>query len=628
LIAFHSGIDLWRLRTGRISGDEGSDDFDNIQRALGVLSEMPIYIDDSASSNILQMRAMARRLQARKGLSLLIIDYLQLIQPRIGADSIVRQITEVSRALKGIARELDVPVLALSQLSRAVERRIPPRPILSDLRESGCVTGDTLITRADTGQRICIKDLVGEEDIPIHTLGKDWKLTEGKISKVFYSGEKRVYKLRTRSGFKIKASANHKFRKLEGWQRLDELQIGDRIATPRQIELSNPRKMRDEEIILLAHLLGDGCILPRQPFHYTNSDWENIKIVEKTAKILFGIRSRIVKQKNWWHVYLSSPYPLARGKHHPITNWYKQLGIERVHSYKKEIPQIILGLDKKKTALFLKHLWATDGSISIKRLKGRKPNGQIYYATTSPKLAETVKHLLLRFGIRSKLTSVQKANYRPCYHINIRGKWNQLTFLREIGAFGARGEIIPQLVSFMEDIESNPNVDVIPQEVWPLFVQKAKQESGISWREFSQGMEIAYSGDTLFKTGVGLQRMTRIATYLQSGELHNLADSGVFWDEIVSIQALGIEKVYDATVLSTHNFVADNIVIHNSLEQDADVVMFIYKEREKESNRYKNEAEVIIAKHRNGPVGVAKMHFDERTVSFHDLETRYDEPEL
>ncbi|MBU0476814.1 replicative DNA helicase [Patescibacteria group bacterium] len=151
LIASIANVDLWRLRTGRLS-DEGGDgsDFSRIQHALGVLSEAPIYIDDAATSSALQMRAMARRLQAKHGLGLIIIDYLQLMEARDPADPIVRQITEISRSLKILARELEIPVLALSQLSRAVEQRSPQIPRLADLRESGCLAGDTLITRADT----------------------------------------------------------------------------------------------------------------------------------------------------------------------------------------------------------------------------------------------------------------------------------------------------------------------------------------------------------------------------------------------------------------------------------------------------------------------------------------------
>lgn len=142
LIASLANIDLWRLRTGRLSGDGEENDFSKIQKAMGILSEAPIYIDDAASTNILQMRTMARRLQADKGLGLIIVDYLQLMEPRNPTDQIVRQITEISRSLKGLARELNTPVLALSQLSRAVEQRSPQKPRLSDLRESGSLEQD------------------------------------------------------------------------------------------------------------------------------------------------------------------------------------------------------------------------------------------------------------------------------------------------------------------------------------------------------------------------------------------------------------------------------------------------------------------------------------------------------
>ena len=142
LIADVGGIDLWRLRTGKLSADEKDSDFSKIQHALGVLSEAPIYIDDSAISNILQMRALARRLQAEKGLSLIVVDYLQLMEPRNTQAPIVQQMTEISRSLKSLAKELNVPVLALSQLSRAVEQRSPQIPRLSDLRETGAIEQD------------------------------------------------------------------------------------------------------------------------------------------------------------------------------------------------------------------------------------------------------------------------------------------------------------------------------------------------------------------------------------------------------------------------------------------------------------------------------------------------------
>jgi len=142
LIASLSNVDLWKLRTGRLSSDGEENDFSRIQNSMGILSEAPIYVDDAPSTNVLQMRAMARRLQAQHGLGLIIIDYLQLMEPRNPTFSVVQQVTEISRSLKGLARELNVPVLALSQLSRSVEHRTPQIPRLADLRESGSLEQD------------------------------------------------------------------------------------------------------------------------------------------------------------------------------------------------------------------------------------------------------------------------------------------------------------------------------------------------------------------------------------------------------------------------------------------------------------------------------------------------------
>lgn len=139
-IAAEANVNLWKLRTGRLS--EKNDDFQRIRHALGSLSEAPIYIDDAATANILQMKAMARRLKARHDLGLIVVDYLQLVEPRDTGASIVQQMTEISKSLKALARELKVPVLALSQLSRAVEKRSKQVPKLADLRESGSLEQD------------------------------------------------------------------------------------------------------------------------------------------------------------------------------------------------------------------------------------------------------------------------------------------------------------------------------------------------------------------------------------------------------------------------------------------------------------------------------------------------------
>ncbi|OGZ64599.1 MAG: replicative DNA helicase [Candidatus Staskawiczbacteria bacterium RIFCSPLOWO2_01_FULL_40_39] len=142
MIASQANIDLWKLRTGKLQDGAGDNDFSRIQSAMGTLSEAPIYIDDMGTTNIMQMRAMARRLQADTGLGLIIVDYLQLMDTTNKYATPIQQVTENSRALKSLAKELNIPVLVLSQLSRKVEERTPHRPMLSDLRESGAIEQD------------------------------------------------------------------------------------------------------------------------------------------------------------------------------------------------------------------------------------------------------------------------------------------------------------------------------------------------------------------------------------------------------------------------------------------------------------------------------------------------------
>lgn len=142
LICSQARVDLWKMRTGNLSSSGENDDFSRIGHAIGVLSEAPIFIDDTAGLNVMEMRTMARRLQSEHGLGLIIIDYLQLIEGRSNVENRVQVVSEISRSLKGLARELRIPIIALSQLSRGVESREDQKPKLSDLRESGSIEQD------------------------------------------------------------------------------------------------------------------------------------------------------------------------------------------------------------------------------------------------------------------------------------------------------------------------------------------------------------------------------------------------------------------------------------------------------------------------------------------------------
>ncbi len=169
MICAEAGIDLWKLRTGNLTDKGENDDFTKISRALGELSEASIFIDDDAITNVLSIKSKARRLQMEKGLGLIIIDYLQLMEGTGNEDSRTQEVAKITRALKGIARELDVPVVALSQLSRAVEMGGGPAfPKLAHLRESGSIEQDAdvvmFIYRKTADSYFKNKDLTPQEE--------------------------------------------------------------------------------------------------------------------------------------------------------------------------------------------------------------------------------------------------------------------------------------------------------------------------------------------------------------------------------------------------------------------------------------------------------------------------------
>jgi len=142
MICAEANVDLWKMRTGRLSEKGDTDDFSRIGHALGTLSEASIFIDDDPMCTVTQIRTKARRLKQEHGLGLIVIDYLQLIDSKTKIDNRVQEVAMISRSLKQLARELDIPVIALSQLSRSVENTKPSIPKLSHLRDSGAIEQD------------------------------------------------------------------------------------------------------------------------------------------------------------------------------------------------------------------------------------------------------------------------------------------------------------------------------------------------------------------------------------------------------------------------------------------------------------------------------------------------------
>jgi replicative DNA helicase len=605
ILASEARVDSMKIRTGKLA----ESDWAKIGKAIGRL-EVPLFLDDNPRVTVMEIRAKARRIKARfGGIGLIVIDYLQLMGGNGSAENRQLEVSEISRNLKILARELEVPIVALSQLSRNLEARADKRPMLSDLRESGCLTADTRLVRADTNAEVTLGELVesGERDIPVWSLDEHYRLVPGNLSAAFPSGTKETFRLTLASGRRVDASANHPFLTLDGWQRVEDLAIGTRVASARRIPRGrHGAGMPDAELILLGHLIGDGCTLDRHAVQYTTTDPANVEVVVDAARH-FGVAARSKAERTWTQVYLPSPTRLTHGKHHPIATWMRRLGVWNLRSWEKFVPAAVFSESPDKIALFLRHLWATDGSVHVP--SGRRP-AHVYYATTSRQLADDVAALLLRVDIRARIRVVPHRIHRTSYHVDVSGRDEQLRFAEIVGVHGARGAKLARLVERLASGESNPNVDVIPREVWEHVRHKSLPSAGMTTRQLAEGLGMQYCGSTLYKHGVSRARMRRLADVTDDPWLSDLASSDVMWDAIVAIEPLGPQAVFDATIDETHNFVANGIVAHNSLEQDADVVMFLYRDEVYHPDSPdKGSAEVIIAKHRAGPIGTKRLVF-------------------
>ena len=552
LLSAEAKVSLQTMRTGQMSDD----DWARLARRMSEVADAPLFIDDSPNMSMMEIRSKCRRLKQRHDLRMVIIDYLQLMSSPKRVENRQQEVSEMSRSLKLLAKEIDVPVVALSQLNRGPEQRTDKKPLLSDLRESGCLTGDTRVLRADTGAEVTLSELMasGERNVPVWSLDERLRLTPRTMTRAFPSGIREVFRVRLKSGRQVQATANHPFLTYDGWCPLGDITVGGRVAVPRHTPgpLAG-RPMPEPEIIMLAQLLGDGSFVRCRPV---------------------------------------------------------------LPSHEKFIPAPIFSLPKQQVALFIRHLWATHGCVWWDATAG---HARIYYASTSRRMIDDLARLLLRFNVMTSINEVSKGTYRPCYHLHLHGAESQLRLLRNIGVHGARESMANKALEMLSAVKGNTNLDTVPRDVWER-VRSVLADRKMPHREFAGALGTQFCGSTVRKHAPSRARLSRVAAILDDAELEMMATNDVFWDEIASVESIGEQPVYDATVVDSHNFVANGISVHNSIEQDSDVVVLLHREDmyERESPRA-GEADLIVAKHRNGPTTTVTVAFQGHYSRFVDM---------
>jgi replicative DNA helicase len=620
LLSAEASIQLQNMRKGTMRDE----DWTRLARTMGEVSDAPLFIDDSPNMSLMEIRAKCRRLKQRHNLRLVIIDYLQLMSSGKRVESRQQEVSEFSRALKLLAKELEVPVIAISQLNRGSEQRTDKRPQMSDLRESGCLTADARILRADTGAESTLGELYAEgaTDVPVWALDDSLRYVQRHLTHVFPTGVKPVFRLTLASGKTVRATENHPFLAYEGWTQLSDLRAGSRVAVPRHVPAPQEfEPWQDDKVVLLAHMLGNGSFVRGRPTGYASIDEQNLGAVTKAA-LVFGVaavrddcpaaRSTTLR--------LRAPFALGQGKGDPIAEWLNELGVFSLRHHETFVPAPIFHVSKRQIALFVKHIWATDGSDTVKR---NGESGRIYYTSTSRRLVDDLSRLLLRFGICTRTRVTRTSGYRDGYTIDVTGVDDQRRFLQEIGVHGHLSVPAVRLLEVVGDRSANTEVDMVPLQVWDR-VREVMVDEDMTSRELETAMGTAYRGSTMRRHSRSRERLGRVAAVLDDADLELMAVNDVLWDPVVSIDPDGVEEVYDATVLGTHNFVANGIAVHNSIEQDADMVILLHRESmyERESPR-EGEADLIVAKHRNGPTDTITVAFQGHYSRFTNMATNF-----
>jgi replicative DNA helicase len=400
------------------------------------------------------------------------------------------------------------------------------------------------------------------------------------------------------SGRSIRATAEHRLLAGPGWTTVGTLKAGDRLALARRLpEPAQPKRWPDHWVVLLAHLVGDGGYSDHQPLRYTTASEENSAAVHGAAE-RFGCRVTRNESAGERHQLVITGNgnrwsPLGVGR------WLKDLGIFGQRSHQKHLPPEVFSLSNAQIALFLRHLWATDGTISVRK-PGQRGGHGVHFTTCSPRLAEDVAALLLRLGVVSRTQTVKVGHYRPVYMVCVTGTETQSAFLQEVGAFGPRRESAALLAEALRGVRGITNVDALPMEALAA-VHGERSSPGISQAMLSP------------------TPMAGQAQLLDSPAPEPGSSSDVFWDRIVAITPEGEEDVFDLTVPGPACWLADGVVSHNSgsLEQDSDIILLIYREEVYDRNTTKKGvAEIDLVKHRNGEIGTFLLTFQGQYTRF------------
>ena len=427
-----------------------------------------------------------------------------------------------------------------------------------------CQGGSTLIYDCATGARRRLDDVVklheSGEEVWVAALGPDLRLRPARVSATFRNGVRPLLCVTTRLGRRTELTANHPLLTLDGWKRVDELTPGARIGVPRRLPRQRQQQvMPDHELVLMAGLIADGCIITGTP-SFTYAPGSAVGHEMQVASAAIGARWH-ARPKSSTNQNLNAYISGAGAEGNPVTELCKRHGVWGKRSDDKFVPEAIFGLRDRDIARFLGILFACDGHIyATDRLR------QVGYSTISERLARDVQHLLLRLGIVSCIRTLKRAVYegteKVAREVRITGQEGVERFCNLVDVCGKAPQAGRAISGARASKPASTNVDTLPVAIWDRVLAVKGDRP---WSDVSHASGHPSNHNRHVRTrGLSRPQLQKIADWSADEELHQLATSDVWWDEIVSIEPAGEEETYDLTVPVHHNFVADDLIVHNS----------------------------------------------------------------
>ncbi|MEW6287648.1 MAG: DNA polymerase III subunit alpha [Chloroflexota bacterium] len=436
-----------------------------------------------------------------------------------------------------------------------------------------CLPGDVEVLDASTGRLVKVDDLYRGAETIKDTLSCDiasLKLKNQAVMRVMDNGVKPVFRLTTALGRVIEATDNHPFFTIHGWRQLGELQPDDFIAVPRVIPVEGRDEWQDHEVIALGHLLAEGNLCHPHSVYFYSQDAEQVADFVRAANSFQNVNCTVAVHKNTFSVYAAR----ADKRFEPgIFTWSRELGLLGKNARTKEIPAPVFALTNRQIGLMLSRMWEGDGHVDV---RGRS----LYYATASKRLASQLQHLLLRFGIISRLRTVEfpYKEGRIGYQVFVTGHENIGVFAEKIGCYfisQKRKQSLAELAAKVPPATAGTK-DVIPVAAVKEHVRSAREQAGITWNELSAHTGIAprefYPTNSAGKIGFGRNTLRRLGNYFDDPQIKRFAESDLYWDRVAYIEYVGEKQTYDLEISETHNFIANDILVHNSHAADYGVI--------------------------------------------------------